>query len=167
MKKVAILLGVALAIGLVAQVSGASSTQSEMLEFDKLAGVNGPFVGTANPIRGVSGGGLPWQIAAAEGHVLPSGRLHVEVQGLVLLDAAPVPPELQGTNPVPFFKVVVSCLTTMNGAAVRRNVSTHQFPATTAGDAMVTARVMLPRPCFAPILFVTSPTDAWFAVTGR
>lgn len=167
MKKIAILLGVALAIGLVAQVSGASSSRREMLEFDSLAGVDGPFVGTAKPIRGVSGGGLPWQIDEAEGHILPNGSLHVDVEGLVLLDGAPVPADLQGINPVPFFKVVVSCLTTVNGAAVRRNVSTDQFPATTAGDAMVTARVMLPRPCFAPILFVTSPTGAWFAVTGR
>jgi hypothetical protein len=27
--------------------------------------------------------------------------------------------------------------------------------------------VALPSPCFAPIIFVTSPTSAWFAVTGR
>lgn len=164
MKRLTILIAVVLAVGLVAQGSGASSNRKDVLEFDTLVGVDGAFVGTANPIRGVPGGGLPWQIDEAEGELRSNGRLKVEVEGLVLLDGAPVPPELQGTNPIPFFRVVVSCLT---GTAATSNVSTGDFPATGDGDAKIRARVTLPSPCFAPILFVTSPTGAWFAVTGH
>jgi hypothetical protein len=40
-------------------------------------------------------------------------------------------------------------------------------PATTTGDAEIGAKVTLPSPCFAPIVFVTSGGGAWFAATGR
>lgn len=33
-----------------------------ILEFDTMVGVSGPFVGSSNPIRGINGGGLPWDI---------------------------------------------------------------------------------------------------------
>jgi hypothetical protein len=164
MKRLTILIAVVLAVGLVAQGSGASSNRRDVLEFDTLAGVTGAFVGATNPIRNVVGGGLPWQIDEAEGELRSNGRVKVEVEGLVLLDAAPVPEALRGTNPVPFFRVVVSCLTATGATS---NVSTGDFPATPGGDSEIRARVMLPSPCFAPILFVTSPTGAWFAVTGN
>jgi len=166
MKRVAILIAAVLAVGLVAQASGASSSGKDVLAFDTLVGVSGPFVGAANPIRDVSGGGLPWQIDKGTGELRADGSLKVEVEGLVLLEAAPVPPELQGTNPIPAFRAVVSCLTTVNGAVATSNVSTDPFPATPTGDAKIRATITLPSSCFAPILFVTSPTGAWFAVTG-
>jgi len=48
------------------------------------------------------------------------------------------------------------------------NVSTGDFKAGKAGDSTINARVSLPRPCIAPIVFVTGPagTDVWFAATG-
>ena len=168
MKRVAILIAAVLTVGLFVQASLASSRGDDtVLKFETLAPVSGPFVGTSNPIRGVNGGGLPWQIAKGEGELRADGSLEVDVEGLVLLNGAPVPPALRGTNPVPAFKAVVSCLTTMNGAATTSNVSTAAFPATSTGDAEIKANVALPRPCFAPIIFVTSPGGAWFAVTGR
>jgi hypothetical protein len=174
MKRFAILIGAVLVIALVAQASIASlhhhhgqRHHRDVLEFDTMAGVDGAFVGTANPIRGVPGGGLPWQIDRGRGELRADGSLRVRVEGLVLLDAAPVPPDLQGTNPVPMFKAVVSCLTSMGGNAVTKNVSTDTFPASTDGDARIRAKLMLPSPCFAPIVFVTSPTGAWFSVTGN
>jgi hypothetical protein len=36
-----------------------------------------------------------------------------------------------------------------------------------SGDAEIEDTVTLPSPCFAPIVFVTSTGNAWFAVTGR
>ena len=33
-------------------------------------------------------------------------------------------------------------------------------------DALIDEVLDLPDPCIAPIVFVTSPTGAWFAVTG-
>jgi hypothetical protein len=167
MRRVAILMGVVLAVGVVAQATGASSDRAKILEFDTLVGVTGPFVGSANPIRGLSGGGLPWQISEGEGELKANGSLEVEVEGLVLLDGPPVPPERRGTNPVPEFRAVVSCLTIVDGVAGTTNVSTGTFPASPSGDSEIEAKVALPQPCIAPIVFVTSPTGAWFAATGR
>lgn len=139
-----------------------------VLEFGTMAPVTGPFVGSANPIRGVSGGGLPWAISAADGSLQSDGTLEVEVQGLVLANSAPVPPGLRGTNPVPFFKAIVSCLSiNASGAATTVNVSTGNFPASSAGDSEIQATVTLPHPCIAPIIFVTSPSGSWFAATGQ
>jgi hypothetical protein len=120
-----------------------------------------------NAIRSVAGGGLPWEIDSGSADLRASGKLHVEVEGLVLARRSPVPANLQGTNPVSQFKATVSCLTTTAGAATTSNVSTPLVPASSAGDAEIDTTVALPSPCFAPIVFVTSPTGMWFAITGR
>jgi hypothetical protein len=168
MKRMLILiLGAVLAVGLVVQASGASSDGRKVLDFDTMAAVSGPFVGSANPIRGVNGGGLPWQIAEAKGKLRADGRLEVEVEGLVLLNAAPVPPALRGTNPIGSFRAIVSCLTTTAaGGPATTNVATDPFPATSTGDSEIEATVSLPSPCFAPIIFVGPSPTTWFAVTG-
>jgi len=96
------------------------------------------------------------------------GQLHVDVEGLVLAQRAPVPANLQGTNPFAQFKAIVSCQTSSNGVATTANVVTEGFSATSTGDGALNTTVALPAPCFAPIIFVTAPTgSAWFAVTGR
>lgn len=156
-KKVAVL-GAALLVGLVAMASSAGSAgPATILKADTLVGVHGPYVGNANPIRGINGGGLPWSIAEGKA-VLADGRLEVKVEGLVLTAS--------GVNPVASFRAVVSCQTIVDGTATVENVSTDPFPATTTGDSKIEATVAVPSPCFAPIVFVTSPTGAWFAVTG-
>jgi len=129
--------------------------------------VTGPYTRTANPIRGVPGGGLPWIITAGNGALKGDGRLLEQVRGLVLADQAPVAPTLQGTNPVPQFDAIVSCQTiSAAGAATVTNVSTAAFPASTVGNADINATVSLPHPCIAPIVFVASPVFGWFAGTG-
>lgn len=158
MKRVAIV-GVVLTVGLVAQATAASSAGSpKVLEFDTMAPVIGPYVGTANPIRGIVGGGVPWQIDEGRGELRTNGSLEIEVDGLVLVAT--------GTNPVTQFKVIVSCQTIEGSAATTTNVSTGTFPASESGDSKIEATVSLPDPCFAPIVFVTSAGGAWFAVTG-
>jgi hypothetical protein len=159
-------LGAVLAVGLVVQTSGASSRGQKVVEFDTMVGVSGPFVGSTNPIRGVNGGGLPWQIAEGHGELSSNGRLEVEVEGLVLLNAAPVPPALRGTNPISSFRAIVSCLTIVNGSAATTNVATDPFPASGTGDSEIEATVALPHPCFAPIVFVGPSPTTWFAATG-
>ena len=57
--------------------------------------------------------------------------------------------------------MVAAAVAAMTGLAF-----TDPFPASPTGDAQVKADVTLPEPCFAPIVFVTSPTNQWFAVTG-
>lgn len=160
--------GLAVAVALVAPALGLGSADGRKVSDAKvLAPVTEPYTGSANAIRGVSGGGLPWEIGDATADLRADGRLHVDVEGLVLARRAPVPANLQGTNPIPQFKAVVSCLTTSGGLATTSNVSTPPVTASASGDAEIDATVDLPSPCFAPIVFVTSAGGAWFAVTGR
>ena len=144
----------------------AGADPGTILKFDVRAPVTGPYVGTGNPIRTVPGGGLPWMIREGTGFLTRDGRLQIHVRGLVLADDPAVPANLRGTNPVPDFEAIVSCQTISGGAATVSNVTTAQFPASTRGNADIKARVTLPRPCIAPVVFVASPGGAWFAATG-
>jgi hypothetical protein len=151
--------GVALVVGLVLMASAAgSASPATVLKADTLAGVSGPYVGSTNPIRGVNGGGVAWNIAKGKAVLAADGTLEVKVEGLVLATT--------GTNPVTSFRALVSCQTIVDDAAAVVNVSTAAFPASTRGDSKIAATVSLPSPCFAPIVFVTSPGGSWFAVTG-
>jgi hypothetical protein len=157
--KQVVVLGAALTISLVTMASNAGSVgPANVLKADTLAGVTGPYVGSANPIRGVNGGGIPWDIAEGKAVLSADGHLEVKVEGLVLATT--------GTNPVTTFRGLVSCQTIVDGAAAVVNVPTDAFRASPAGDSKIEAMVTLPSPCFAPIVFVTSPGGAWFAVTG-
>jgi hypothetical protein len=146
--------------------AAASSNGNKVLQFQTMVGVAGPFVGSTNPIRGLNGGGLPWQIDKASGKLSSGGKLDVTVRGLVLLDAAPVPEAQRGTNPIANFVAVVSCTTTVGGFPATVNVATGPVPATTTGDAKIEAHVNLPTPCLAPIVFVGPSPTTWFAITG-
>ena len=167
-KSLVLLFGAAVATALVVPALGIGGGDGrKVVDAKVLAPVSEPYTGTTNPIRGLAGGGLPWVIDSGSADLRAGGQLHVEVEGLVLARRSPVPPNLQGTNPVPQFKAIVSCLTTTAGVATTSNISTSPVPASSSGDAEIDTTVALPSPCFAPIVFVTSPTGAWFAVTGR
>lgn len=147
----------------------ASADESKLLEFNSMIGVPRPYTGATNAIRGVAGGGLPWVIEFGKGKVSPEGNVEVLVKGLVFdpNDQAVIDRGIGGTNTVPNFKVIVSCLSRdADGNSVTVNVSTGLFPADTAGNAHIKDTIVLPSPCIAPILFVTSPGGAWFASTG-
>jgi hypothetical protein len=157
----------AVAAGLLGGIVAASADPGTVLQFRSMAAVTGPFVGSANPVRGLNGGGFPWVISSGMGKLQPDGDLKVRVRGLVLANDPAVPAALRLTNPIPQFKAVVSCLTIGTaGTPAVTNVSTAGFPASPQGDADIEAHVALPQHCFAPIVFVTSPTGAWFATTG-
>jgi hypothetical protein len=166
----AILLGLALVVmsALAVQTTAARDNDATVLRFKTMTGVVEPFTGAANPVRGLNGGGLPWMLNRASGRLRSDGRIDVRVEGLVLARRAPVPANLQGTNPIPQFRAIVSCLTpAAGGTAVSTvNVPTALAPASADGDARISDRVALPSPCIAPIVFVTSPTNQWFASTG-
>lgn len=149
------LLGAAsLVVGSAAVASAHSS--SELVEFDSMTPVTGSAVGAVNE-RGITGGGKPWMITSGTGEVGRDGSVHVTVHGLVI----PVAP-FNGTNPVGMFGATVSCVTP-HGIV---NVRTATAPASPAGDATIDGSVALPHPCKDPILFVTSPTGAWFAMSN-
>jgi hypothetical protein len=139
------------------------------LGFDTMAAVSGPYVGSANPIRDIPGGGLPWIISSATGELRSDGQLTVSVRGLVLAPAEPVPGNLQGTNPAPTFHAVVSCQSVDDsGAPMLASVRTADVPASPSGDADISDAVTLPQPCVAPIVFVSggAGVGSWFAATG-
>lgn len=166
MKKV-VLVTLTLVLGLSAflfggSVSRASADESKLLEFNTMIGVPVPYTGAANAIRGVPGGGLPWVLEFGRGKVSPDGDVDVLVKGLVFA-AGPN----TGRNTVANFKVIISCLSKdASGAVVTVNVSTGLFPADAEGNAHIKDSVVLPSPCIAPIVFVTSPGGSWFAATG-
>lgn len=155
-----LLLGGILALGLVGQAS-AGSNDSQVLEFKTMAPVVSPFTGSTNPVRGINGGGVPWQLASAKGELKADGRLEIKVEGLVIAAT--------GVNPISAFRGVVNCLTPAS-PTTGVNLVTDPAPATTAGDATIEANLALPTPCIAPIVFVTNgtgpPPGAWFATTG-
>ena len=167
-KALLLLLGVAILAALAVPALGLGGGDGrKVLNANTLAPVIEPYTGTANPIRGVNGGGLPWELKSGGASLRADGRLHVRIHGLVLARRAPVPANLQGTIPFAQLRAVVSCLTTTNGLATTDNVSTGLFDVTPRGDGHLDTSVALPSPCFAPIVFVTAPTGAWFAITGR
>lgn len=155
-----------------AQAATTSSGQdgpATILKFDTMAPVTGPYVGTANPLRDIAGGGKPWMLGSATGMLKQDGQVLVVVRGLVLADQPSVPPALRGTNPIPDFRAIVSCQSIgVGNTADVVNVSTGNFKASETGNAMINARVSLPKPCIAPIVFVTGPAgnNIWFAATG-
>ena len=147
---------------LVTAVPVIAADREKVLDFDTMATVSGPFKGATNPINGVNGGGLAWAIDVGRGKLRTDGELTITVRGLVLAEGPSA-----GTNPVAGFRGLVSCHTIdATGGATIVNISTDVFPATTTGDADIQAVLDLPEPCIGPIVFVTSPTGAWFAATG-
>jgi len=160
MKKFAISLIVALLV-----VSATAAQGNSFLEVNKMVGVSGPFTGSTNPIRGVSGAGLNWRVTSANVELSRQGQLEVEVRGLVLDDARAG--ALNHTNPLPNFRASVNCqVIDSAGQPGVVNVSTTDFPATTTGNARIEQKLILPAHCFAPIVFVTTSTGSWLSVTG-
>jgi hypothetical protein len=154
----------------------AQARTTKLLEFDSMAGVPKAYTGSTNAIRGINGGGFPWVIASGSGQLNSNGDLNVHVRGLVLdpNDPSVIAAGLAGQNPIAQFKVILSCQSLdANGNAVVVNETTAGFPATTGpaakggGDAHIKTHISIPKPCIAPILFVTSPGGAWFAATGN
>jgi hypothetical protein len=146
------------------QTSTVTAKEPKILEFGSMVGVPQALTGTQNPIRGINGGGLPWTVASANGELKTSGKLEIEIRGLVFAAG----PNL-GKNTVANFRAIVSCLRSDGGV---ENVTSGLFPATLGaaeeggGNASIETTLALPQPCIAPLVFVTSPNGAWFAATG-
>jgi hypothetical protein len=140
-----IVLGSALAL-LLATVTSASAGGRKVLD-STMTGL--PVILTE--LNGLTGGGAPWQIDNGRALLFADGRLHLEVEGLII-------PAL-GRNPVSMGKAIVTC-----GEAFA--AESALVPFSEAGDATVDAVLDLPSPCQAPAVFFTNATNRWFAVTG-
>ncbi|MEO8273347.1 MAG: hypothetical protein ABI620_04710 [Chloroflexota bacterium] len=102
-------------------------------------------------LYGLTGGGLPWSIDEGRVQLFADGRLHVEVEGLVLTAT--------GANPIGTGKAILTCA----GAPV---AETGTVPFSPTGDATIDAVISLPALCQGPAVFFTNATGRWFAVTG-
>jgi hypothetical protein len=109
----------------------------------------------APALHGLTGGGVAWSLEQGRTMLFADGRLHVEVQGLVVASS--------GANPIGTGRAVVTC----SSVAVARSPI---VPFSPAGDAEVNAIVELPATCLAPAVFFVGITgtgaERWFAVTG-
>jgi hypothetical protein len=148
----------------------ANPSSRTLLAGSTLAGVSGIYVGSANPLRGIAGGGFPWVISEGRFQLKANGEFEVDVQGLVIdpSNATAQAKGIAGVNPLPFFFATLSC-TDNTGATT--NVNTGTFPATSTGNAMIDQTISLPASCFAPLVFVRgsasgSSVGPWFAVSG-
>src|SRR5205807_5022090 len=81
-----------------------------LFDFETSFANRAPFIGAAGAIRGVNAAPLPWAVRSIEGELRTNGQLDIDVDGLVLANDPAVPANLRGTNPVPSFAAVVSCL---------------------------------------------------------
>jgi hypothetical protein len=109
----------------------------------------------APTLDGLIGGGVAWSLEEGRTMLFSDGRLHVEVQGLVVASS--------GVNPIATGRAVVTC---SSEAAARSPI----VPFSPTGDAEVNAIVDLPASCLAPAVFFVGITgtgaERWFAVTG-
>jgi len=138
-----------------------------ILAFDTMYGVDGPFVGDANPVDGIPGDELPWVIKRASGFLLTNGKLKILVRGLVFKDDPSVPENLRGINDETEFRAAVACLTEDGDQVVQANVITDGSPTNEKGNALIKAKLDLPNPCVGPRVFILAGSeDKWFAVTG-
>src|SRR5436190_22505022 len=74
-----------LAVGLIAQASAGNGPGATVLKFNTMAGVVAPYLGPANAIRGIPGGGAPWSIDQAQGTLEEYGDLQVEDEELKII----------------------------------------------------------------------------------
>jgi len=147
-------------------VSTAEAKGPKILKFDSMVGIPAGLTGAQSqvPLRGINGGGIPWTLTDGFGQLRANGHLEITVEGLVLAAGANT-----GSNPSATFRGLVSCV---NADGTFTNVLTDPFPATTGpaslggGNATIVADLVIPQPCIAPIVFVTSAGGNWFAATG-
>jgi hypothetical protein len=125
MKKLFAILAAAIAVAAIGVTAAVSSGDGRtVLKFDTMAPVVPPYTGVTNPIRGVNGGGVAWELESAQGRLRADGRLDIDVEGLVVVSS--------GVNPSPTFRGVVSCLSS-NAAgepatAARPSRRSRRFP---------------------------------------
>lgn len=153
-----------------APMLAANPSSRALFTVNSLDGVSGIYVGSANPLRGIAGGGFPWVLEEGKARLNANGEFEVEVQGLVIdpSNATAQAKGVAGVNPLPFFFATLSCL---DNTGATTNVNTGAVQATATGNATIDQTIPLPGSCFAPIVFVRGSASGassgpWFAVSG-
>jgi hypothetical protein len=120
--------------------TGHRGTRGEVLR-----AVLAPSVPADPAIFGVAPGGAPWQLAHGQVRLGKSGRLTVDVDGLVLTTT--------GANPVPDLAASVYC-----GGTLATTTAPVLFSAT--GNARIRTTVSLPAFCPAPAVLLNPATGS-------
>src|SRR5215471_18401977 len=134
---------VASAIALAFAAAPSASGQNQrgpiriLLSFNSMFGVDTPFLGNTNPVRGFNGDTDPWSIQKGIGTLDTNGNLAVLIKGLVF--SANPDASLIGKNDEDEFRAVVSCMTVQeDGTTVTESsVTTPGFHANRSGDATI------------------------------
>ena len=153
-----------------AALAGPSDRQPgrTLLAFNSMVGVDAPFLGNTNPIRGLNGDTDPWGIRSGTGTLDTNGHLAIQIKGLVFTDNEN-PSEI-GKNDEAEFRAVVSCMTLHGTGAsttvTESSVTTPGFKATSSGNGAIRTHVDLPDPCLEPVILIVGNQGEWLAVTG-
>lgn len=180
-KSMLVVLGIIAAAGCTGADETATSSAASrgredrsLFEVEGMIGVPRALTGGAGAIRGVNGAGAPWVVTSGKAEVHADGTLEIDARGVVFdpNDQANIDAGRANRNTVATMRGILSCITLVGGVQTVVNVTTDPFPATLGpvdqggGDVHIEQRLEVPRPCFAPIVFVTNPGGAWFTVTG-
>jgi hypothetical protein len=115
-------------------------------------------------IGAVQSGGAAWVVKQGEASVSSAGRIHVEVQGLLLTSTGT-------TGPVTMVGATLVCGGT-GGGPVAEAVAVTPSALSSLGNAEITQDVTLPAACFGPVVLVrafstaTGQLGAFIAATG-
>jgi hypothetical protein len=104
-----------------------------------------PSVPADPAIFGAAPGGAPWKLIHGQADLSGSGRILVDVRGLVLTTT--------GANPVPDLAASVYCGGTLAA-------TTAPVPFSTAGNARIRTTVSLPALCQAPAILLNPATGS-------
>ncbi len=118
-------------------------------------------------VRGVSAGGAPWVVSHAVVQLDRSGRLQLNIQGLLI--SKPGSPLDGSTGPVIGVRASLTCEGT-NVVA-----STDVVPLNSSGDAKINQFITIPSTCVGPVILVQIGSTTsnpgpllgpWIAATG-
>src|SRR5690349_20405530 len=104
-------------------------------------------------VGGVTSGLAPWVVKEGETSVSSSGRIEVEVNGLLIGPGGPA--NLVGTTAtVTMVAASLVCGGTGGTVVPVPDLSITPSPLSTAGNAEIQQQVTLPATCFAPVVLV-------------
>jgi hypothetical protein len=133
--KIEKLIGLMLCIGLMALNARA----------DDRRGFEARIIGSAvgEHVAGIPSGGAPWKVARGEAHVSGSGKIEVEIKGLLLASGG-------GINTVGPVTMVMASLVCGDVVAA----STGAVPLASNGNAEIHDMIQVPSPCIAPAVLI-------------
>src|SRR2546425_11880837 len=81
MRNAVVLVAGLLCLGVGSEARSSSERDDDLLKFETMFGVRGPFLGPTNAIRGVPGAGAAWRLSRVEGELGADRKLEIEVRG--------------------------------------------------------------------------------------